>query len=82
MPTSLRISRRFFLVSSRGMPSTTMVPLSMSSRPLRQRRNVDLPEPEGPMTTTTSPLWMRVEKFTRALTPLGKVLLIPSTSMM
>ena len=29
-------------------------PLGVSSR-FKQRRNVDLPEPEGPMTATTSP---------------------------
>src|SRR6218665_2672774 len=30
-------------------------PLSSSSKPLRQRRKVDLPEPDGPITTSTSP---------------------------
>ena len=32
-----------------------MVPASYRSSRLMQRHNVDLPEPEGPMTTTTSP---------------------------
>ena len=32
-----------------------MVPLSMVSSRLMHRHTVDLPEPEGPMTTTTSP---------------------------
>jgi hypothetical protein len=31
-------------------------PESNSSRPLRQRKNVDLPDPDGPITTSTSPL--------------------------
>src|SRR5450830_411240 len=57
-------------------------PESNSSRPLRQRRKVDLPEPDGPITTSTSPLatwvvtwstarttWPRVSKtFTRSRT--------------
>src|SRR3546814_21554 len=36
-------------------PSTVTGPLSISSRPLRQRIRVLLPEPLGPMTTTISP---------------------------
>src|SRR5262245_42434831 len=34
----------------------TTEPESSSSRPFRQRRKVDLPEPDGPSTTSTSPL--------------------------
>jgi hypothetical protein len=36
-------------------PSKTMVPSVGSIRRLMQRRNVDLPAPEGPMTETNSP---------------------------
>src|SRR5471030_2502999 len=57
-------------------------PESNASRPLRQRRKVDLPEPDGPITTSTSPFatcvdtlstarttWPRVSKtFTRSRT--------------
>ena len=38
-----------------SVPSKVIVPPVGSSRRFRQRRNVLLPEPEGPMTTTTSP---------------------------
>src|SRR5438128_1911886 len=48
-----------------GWPLTSMVPRSIFSRWLRQRRNVDLPPPEGPMITTTSP------RLTSRLTPLS-----------
>src|SRR5690606_34768214 len=39
-----------------GSPSTWMLPSSMVSRWIRQRRKVLLPEPDGPITATTSPL--------------------------
>lgn len=32
-----------------------------SSIRFKERRNVDLPEPEGPIIATTSPLWISVE---------------------
>src|ERR1700730_19271953 len=38
-------------------PSTVISPASYDSRPLTQRSSVDLPEPDGPMTQTTSP-WL------------------------
>ncbi|KAG1261218.1 hypothetical protein G6F66_014371 [Rhizopus arrhizus] len=36
-------------------PSTSMLPSSMVSRWFRQRRNVLLPEPDGPITATVWP---------------------------
>ena len=39
-------------------PSTRISPDVTSSRRLRQRRKVDLPEPEGPIIHTTSPGWI------------------------
>src|SRR5882762_709883 len=36
------------------MPAISISPLVAASSPFRQRRNVLLPLPEGPMTTTTS----------------------------
>ncbi len=39
-------------------PSTVIVPESIGSRRLTVRMRVDLPEPEGPQTTTTSPCAM------------------------
>ena len=41
--------------SLRVMPSTVMLPFWKSSRALKVRMKVLLPEPEGPMITTTSP---------------------------
>ena len=38
-----------------SVPSKRICPPVGTSRRFRQRRKVDLPEPEGPMTTTTSP---------------------------
>jgi hypothetical protein len=38
-----------------SLPSIVMVPLVIVSRRLIVRHSVDLPEPDGPMTTTTSP---------------------------
>ena len=51
----------------------TMRPESISSSPFRQRKKVDLPEPLGPTTTTTSLKLTDKEKSTRARTPPGKV---------
>src|SRR5947208_11064754 len=49
---------RAWLMSVRGSsmstPSTITLPEEGSSRRLRQRSSVDLPEPEGPMTNTSS----------------------------
>src|SRR5437870_1213459 len=55
MPTRLR--RRFtsVLISWTAIPSTTRVPLSIGSSRLIVRRSVLLPEPDGPMITSTSP---------------------------
>ena len=55
----------FFLVMS--TPSKRMEPPVGSSSRFRLRRNVDLPEPEGPMTTTTSPRSMSTVTPSRAL---------------
>ena len=48
-------------------PSKMMEPLVGSSSRFRLRRKVDLPEPEGPMTTTTSPRRMPADTPSRAL---------------
>lgn len=45
----------------------SMVPASMVSRRLMVRHRVDLPEPEAPMTATTSPLWMSRETSSSAV---------------
>jgi hypothetical protein len=42
------------------MPSTTMSPFWKGSSALTVLISVDLPEPDGPQTTTTSPFWMVV----------------------
>ena len=43
------------LGSVMSVPSKVMVPVVGVSSRFRQRRKVDLPEPEGPMMTTFSP---------------------------
>ena len=58
MPTSARRAASSLPSAASGLPSRVMVPLSMVSRRLMVRHSVDLPEPEGPMTTTTSPRWI------------------------
>ncbi len=59
MPVSLRIAWMLRISMVNSVPSTTMRPPSCSSRRLIQRISVDLPDPEGPITTTTSclPTW-------------------------
>src|SRR3972149_2987892 len=54
-PTSLRTASTLRMSSLSSIPSTTTRPRLCRSRRLRRRIIVDLPEPEGPATTTTSP---------------------------
>ena len=61
----------FTLGSVISVPSNVIVPPVGSSRRFRHRRNVDLPDPDGPITTTTSPRWMS------ALTPFSALILLP-----
>ncbi len=62
MPHFMRISCTSFLNLLPWLPHVTCTsptlisPLVGSSRKFRQRRNVLLPEPDGPMSTSTSPL--------------------------
>jgi hypothetical protein len=55
MPISLRIRSMFLMSSISSIPSMTIRPRSWLSRRLIVRMNVDLPEPDGPTITTTSP---------------------------
>ena len=55
MPTSARRSASALPSSGSGWPSRRISPASMVSSRLIARQSVDLPEPEGPITTTTSP---------------------------
>src|SRR5829696_4479785 len=55
MPTSDRSCASLRPSSGSTSPSIAMVPESMGSRRLMVRHNVDLPEPDGPNTTITSP---------------------------
>ena len=57
MPTSARSRASSLPSSGSGWPSRLIVPSSMVSSRLIARHSVDLPEPEGPITTTTSPRW-------------------------
>src|ERR1700726_908878 len=61
MPIRARNLGRSVLGSPTEMPSTTIRPFWNGSSPLTHLIKVDLPEPEGPQTTTTSPLLTSVE---------------------
>ena len=56
MPMRARSFGRLVPGSPTEMPSTVMLPFWNGSRPLTHLISVDLPEPDGPHTTTTSPL--------------------------
>src|SRR3989338_4096581 len=56
MPTRERSFGRSVLGLAIEVPSTTTSPCWKGSRALTHLIRVDLPEPEGPQTTTTSPL--------------------------
>lgn len=58
-------SESFIAVSSR--PLYVMDPASGVTIPARQCSRVDLPEPEGPITATTSPGWMENAALSSAL---------------
>ena len=55
MPIFRRTTSMSVLGSVMTSPSKVMVPEVGSSSRFRLRRNVDLPEPEGPMMTILSP---------------------------
>ena len=55
MPTSARSFARPAPSSGSVTPSIVIVPESIVSSRLIARQSVDLPDPDGPMTTTTSP---------------------------
>ena len=55
MPTSPRTRRMSTSGSSTCTPSTTTFPEAVVSSRLMQRISVLLPEPDGPLTATTSP---------------------------
>ncbi len=62
MPMRARSFGRSVLRSPTEMPATVMVPSWNGSSPLTHLISVDLPEPDGPHTTTTSPLATSVEQ--------------------
>ena len=62
MPMRARSFGRLVLGSPTEMPSTVMRPFWNGSSPLTHLISVDLPEPDGPQTTTTSPLATSVEQ--------------------
>jgi hypothetical protein len=65
MPTRLRSLGRLVLGSAMDTPSTTMSPFWKGSSAFTVLMSVDLPEPDGPHTTTTSPFWMVVVQSVR-----------------
>src|SRR3981081_1419713 len=62
MPMRARSLGRLVLRSPTEMPSTVIAPSWNGSSPLTHLISVDLPDPEGPHTTTTSPLATAVEQ--------------------
>ncbi len=62
MPTSARSLASSLPSDGSGVPSRVIVPESMVSSRLIARQRVDLPAPDGPMITTTSPC--RTFRFT------------------
>src|SRR3954453_756665 len=56
MPMRARSLGRLVLRSPTEVPSTVITPFWNGSSPLTHLISVDLPEPDGPQTTTTSPL--------------------------
>src|SRR4051812_20447273 len=65
MPTRERSLGRSVLGSPTETPSTVIVPFWNGSSALTVLMSVDLPLPEGPHTTTTSPLATSVEQSVR-----------------
>src|SRR5258708_11696279 len=63
MPTRARSFGRSVLGSFTLMPSRMISPLWNGSSALTHLISVDFPDPEGPHTTTTSPLSTRVLQF-------------------
>src|SRR6476660_8405756 len=55
MPTRARNLGRFVLAALTFVPSTTMLPFWNGSSAFTVLISVDLPDPDGPQTTTTSP---------------------------
>src|SRR5512145_3513982 len=55
MPTCARSLGRFVLAAPTDVPFTRISPSWNGSSPLTVLISVDLPEPDGPQTTTTSP---------------------------
>src|SRR5262245_2061147 len=60
MPTRARSFGRSVPLSPTETPSTQVSPFVNGSRPLTHWMSVDLPDPDGPHTTTTWPLATRV----------------------
>src|SRR5262245_59740937 len=63
MPMRDRSFGRLVFGSPTEIPSTVMVPSWNGSSALTHLINVDLPDPDGPHTTTTSPLATSAEQF-------------------
>src|SRR4026207_958981 len=63
MPMRARSFGRLVFGSPTEMPSTVMAPCSNGSSPFTHLISVDFPDPDGPHTTTTSPLATSVLQF-------------------
>ena len=61
MPIFSRALVTLVFLSVKSTPATLMLPSVGVSSKLIQRKNVDLPDPLGPMTETTSPCLILIE---------------------
>ncbi len=72
IPMPERSSRNVRLPAPRtSTPSTRTDPAVMGTKPLMARNNVDLPAPESPTITRSSPSPIVSETFLRAFRPPG-----------
>src|SRR5882757_7775998 len=81
MPIRARSFGRSVLGSPTEIPATVTVPSWNGSSPLTHLISVDLPEPDGPHTTTTSPLATSVEQSFRTWKSLYHLLTLLSEIM-
>ena len=67
----MAMSRSLGGTSLTRLPSMKMLPLEISSRPATMRSVVDLPQPDGPTSTTNS--WSPISRLaaSTAVTPPG-----------
>src|SRR6059058_5502531 len=81
MPIRARNFGKLVLGSLTEIPATVMEPSWNGSSPFTHLMSVDLPEPEGPQTTTTSPLATRRLQLSSTWKPPYHLLALRMSSM-